>query len=523
MRALLFVIVLLAIALGLSPLLTGVMFKKVYMQQVAYYQQQLAKSNVKLEVVDYKSGWFHSTARLRLTDLNKSDSTTLIPQVTSEVDSYIDHGPLVRNPKTGSLTLGYADVNTNVHLPAFIEGFLRDKTKGALQIKSLVKFNGKTWLNHYEIPAVVLGNNFKWDGLKGDATVYYSENEPMDIDATFTIGATSLNPPATMAKIPQASTQPITISVQAAQQPLNLWNGTSSLMTDGAKINWQNGNAISIGRLEIDGKYGLNDEKTLYNYNVDSTLASLVLPSALPINNISNLKHSFYLNGLDANGLSNFQKQYKQLSHEGNDLNQNERKELLDALLKVLSPSTTLDWSIVTDTNLGSATGNAKVSFTNGVPQTPEELQTKLNISINASAALNLVDTLVGLAPPPKDTTKPTLRQQIDLWVQQGYIIKNDKNYSIVFIKQGTTYTVNGKDISAEVAEAMQKAPATEPGPVVPAPTSTPSQSIQSTPANVTPPVAPVNPPVAPATEPAAPTANPNQQPNTGMVTQPVQ
>lgn len=524
MRALLFVIVLLAIALGISPLITGVMFKKVYMQQVAYYQQQLAKSQVKLEVVDYKSGWFHSNAKLRLTDMEKNNNT-LMPQVTSEIDSTIDHGPLVQNPKTGSLSLGYATVHTNVHLPSFLEGFLQNKGKGALQINSLVKFDGKTWLNHYEVPPITLGNNFKWDGLIGDATIYYSDTDPMDVDAAFTIGATSFNPPLSISKLPSASTQPITIMGKAQQQlPLNLWNGDSSLTTNGANVQWKNGNQINIGKLDISAKYGLV-ANNLYNYDLQATLASLTLPSSLPINSFTNVVKAIKLEGLDANGLSNFQKQYQQMLQDDN-MNEADKRQMIDLLLKVLSPSSKLIVILSTDTNLGGAAANLDISFTNGVPQTVEELQTKLNVNLNAHAAINLVDTLVNLAPPSTDNSKPSLRQQIDTWVQQGYVVKDDKNYSIVFSKQGATYTVNNKDISADVQAAMQKAPETAPGPVVPTTTTPQTQVTPASPATPTPEEVPAPTPqetMKPAQEEPEVKPNPNLPPNAGMVTQPVQ
>lgn len=82
------ILAVLSVGLGTSYIVSGRIIQKTYYATVA---QINASKDFKINIVEYKSGLFHSDAKLEITSLNNSEN--IIPKLT--LQQHISHGPLV--------------------------------------------------------------------------------------------------------------------------------------------------------------------------------------------------------------------------------------------------------------------------------------------------------------------------------------------------------------------------------------------------------------------------------------------
>lgn len=477
MRTLLIIILLLVVICLGAPYVDGLMFKKVFMDQVAMHQERLRQQNLNLELVNYSQGWFTSTAKLKLTYMTQGTRYPLPPQ-SAYIDSVIHHGPIIVDPQTNTYTIAYGLINTNFHLPDAIKVFIPDNGTGYIHVTSVVSFDTKTWNNHFVFDPIQVLGKVKWDGVTGDNVVYYDQKRPMTIDSNTTIGALTVTPDPASPRMPQVNVQPMTFNLNAKEKEQYLWDGAAKLNAPGFTIKWQDGRNIELNHFGMNYKFGLNGDNS-YSYKLDTNIDNLKLPQALPINDISGYKHSIDVINLNAKGLQTMVSDMRNSTAPS-------QEQVKQELPKVLNPNSELQSSLNANTNLGTVSGSMTVTL-ESVPATIDDLQKVTDANLTGRAAINLVETLITFTLQEKEATSaqqgttpttttnvPTpqakMRALVDSWLQQGYITKQNNDYVINFVKKGNTYTVNGKDVSAQFNLPQQ--------PTTPTQTPTPTPSV---------------------------------------------
>src|SRR3990167_4744969 len=446
-----YLILLLAILMLLTPFVDGVLFKQIFTERVAMYQKQLQDDpEVKLSVVEYNLGWIKSTAKVSITYTHVSKRVYQIPPVVVFIDSVIHHGPLIyANEK---FNIGYAQVDSSLHLPEMLQGMFSDDGQGFLHVTSLVSTDGKTWNSHYQIPQMSSSNLVKWDGLSGDVVITMANDTPVKIDGTMTMGQLTMSYFPQAPKMPAFGIAPIVYEASATRDADQLWSSNSKITGTGFAVRWQDGRTITATNFMALSKYGVSN--SLYNVDVQLSLDSLQLTPDYPITSISNFKYDFAVNNLDATGLRDYQKIFR----SGGSLPSNE--ELISRALKILTATTGVNLILSFNTNLGPSKADVKLSL-QSVPKNSDEFLANLNCDLNARFAgpflekifnfymkqqmakvmdgmsLNDDPAVVQAAPGMPDVAAMT-KKLIDSMVEQGFLVRADNDYVVAFSKKGT-------------------------------------------------------------------------------------
>lgn len=499
-KVLLFLVVFIAVIAGVAPFLDGYLFKTIFMQRMAFMQQQMSNPNVKMELTEYKIGWLQSIARITVTSLPPTDKKTGItmPPMVFHIDSVIQHGPIILIDNKP--VLAYANVDTTIHLPDIAAALIPDNGNGFMTINSLVSIDGSQWLSNYTIPAVSFMGMAKWDGLTGNMTIEAPLRTPEKISSNFSIGALTVPVNPAMPSLPEIFLSPMTYTMNAIVDASSLWSGSSDLSSQGLDVKWRDGRIIKAMKFAVHSTYGATG--SMYNIASDITLGSLQLPASSPVTTLTDFKYSISLDNLDVEGI----KAYK--AFIGNTTGTPPADMQINKALAMLSKSSSLVTSSSIATNLGNGQATIKLSLENA-PKSKDEVLNDLNANIDARIASPLLDKMVTtylasksapaqLAPAAMNTmaagdiqqpsatpidpsqpvadevtaasepSDPTMvaKQVIDALVEKGYLVRDKNDYVISFSKKGNTMTLNGKDVSDQkdaLTQGLQQGLATPP------------------------------------------------------------
>lgn len=402
------------ILIGLVPFLDGYLFKKVYLQHLAYYQQELQamgnQPSQQLHVESYDLGWFKSTVHLTFSQtIPAKPGRFQMPPIVLHIYSVIHHGPLVF--PNNQFKIAYSFIETRIHAPDLMKAFIPENPNGFMQVQTLVSLSGDTWNNHYIFQPITLGVA-QWDGLTGDINVTMQNGgPPLTLDSSMLFGKfhiSSITP-----AMPEVSTEPMLGMGKMIQPSLNTWNLVSSLKLPQVNAKWQDGRDFTLSNLSINSESNVLEQ--IYNYDMTLTIASMKIPSPSPISSLTNLNTTLALKGFSFTEMQNLR------MVEGHE----------DQILKVLTPNSNIKMTINGHTNLGDASANLLISLL-ALPKAPEEINNNLNLLLN----LRIGQTLVNQVLPPN------LLNQL---VQQGVFVADKTDYVLAYTRKGIENTINGK------------------------------------------------------------------------------
>ncbi len=418
MKKIILSLLVLVIILICLPFFDGYFFKKVYLQHIAYFQQELMMQGnqklppAELTIVSYDRGWFKSTAHLTLT---QTISSTLhgghpTPFLVLHIDTVIHHGPLVfidHQPK-----LAYAFMETQLNAPDFMKMFSHQNPIELMQIKTLVSLNGNTWKNNCVIQPIST-KIAQWDGMSGDVNLTMNKGSfPVNIDSTMLFGKIYVSPLIPI--LPEITVQPITGTGKISQASFSNWNMSSTLKLPRVSAKWQDGSLFDMKNMKLDFQSGARNQ--LYHDEVTLSVADVQLPFTLPVSSLSALNATLSIKDITLTDIDTVM------------IGEN------DALLKILSPTANMNITFNTETNLGSATGNVSASLL-AMPQTSDQIKNYLNVILTARVSQSLIHRLLS------DTL-------INLLLQQGVMLQDKSDYIISYNRKGLENNLNGKILS---------------------------------------------------------------------------
>lgn len=391
------------IIIAIMPLFVGIAFKHQYFDFISAISQN---NKIKITVLAYKRGWFHSTATIQITPVFSNSSTIaerapilspeeILTLTTVRLDQSISHGPIVMDKIHGHPTFAMAGIENIVHSKD-IEQVLNknSKTNGLLLMHSIFNFSGDVF-NHLVIPPLEYTDQqlgaLKWQGLTLDLFFHMNHQKKINkVSTGLIIGA--LTAKSEIFKF-NFNMQPITAQSRTERQSLGLWTGESDATMPSLIIN----DGFTLDTLICKTKATLA-ANNLYRFSSELSLNKLLLPNE-SIQSISALNFKIDFNGLNANEILNAIQKINALENSGTPRDELE-KQYLQTLVHVITPSTSINITGTSDTSLGKFDMKASVYWPASVPAptTPDDVYANTSAKIDIRMAMPLAQELVKIA-----------------------------------------------------------------------------------------------------------------------------
>ena len=238
-------ILILVILAAATPFVTGMLFKRTYLDRVAAVQAH-AGPNAKIELVSYKLGWISSDVVWSVKMTNPSPASQsggakpLVPDVTVTLNDHVTHGPILFDHAHKKWGIGFATIQSTFQLPpavaAILYTFLPDSPRN-VEIDTWATFNDE-YITEVKIPAFVTnilgGGQLSWKGLTGSSSVTFS-----DALQRFSKGAMKLNIGAVslQSDLGAFSSENAILEYKATMGSMGLWTGHYSMQLPGMSVN----------------------------------------------------------------------------------------------------------------------------------------------------------------------------------------------------------------------------------------------------------------------------------------------
>ncbi len=461
------VILSIVVIMAAAPFIFGYLFEKKFQQQIAHLQQSQDDFGIKVKLESYRRGWFQSSASITVTQtINTTRYGTAVPPLVYHIDSVISHGPFIYSD--GSFVFAYAYLESILHLPDMIRIFIPERGHGFMQIYSQLGFDGSTWTNHYNVESMDFFSMVTWDGLFGDITFYTKNYQPTRILNAMTFGKLTTSSYGSSAKM--STVQPIKYSIDVTRDAKNIWNGVSATESAGFEANSVLDWGVSLKNLLIKSNYGASGNA--YHYFADVVIDSIKLPTSFQISNISNIKYAVKLDNLDIAGFESL-KEYTDLNlYPGAQASNLEN--YYDSVLNIFMTGSSFNTNLNFDSNLGGLSANVSLKMI-AKPKTRDMILENLGgeMSVRVSQPLLLATLKYYFSMPDYtlrsnrysgygnnnkvagqgaiDNSKEILATKINSiltnFVQLGFLVVDKNDYVIAINKNGSIFTINGKQL----------------------------------------------------------------------------
>jgi uncharacterized protein YdgA (DUF945 family) len=488
-----FLVVLVFAVIGLSPWIAGFIFKENYLNLIEIINRD---NRVKVDVLEYHSGWFNSHAKIQVTPIHfplvKSEQNPIIPP-SFTIEHTIAHGPLVFDKIKNGYTIACASIQSFVHLPPPIEARIlgNQSTQGLVQINSLATFGGD-WFNNIRMPLLnIPTSSFSkmiWQGLTSDFNFSVFGDFIQKVDLKMQVGSLAVEGD-NQSPISAMTIQSISYENNATRQPIGLWNGAANVSVPTVSVKESDGSSVVVDSLAGSSSFGISGD----TYHLDSQLSikSILTPNFL-ITNISPAKIALAIKGINAQALVEFMQTVR--SRGSKPFTPGDLQNYVNKLAHLITPTSSITEEVALNTSSGNMQGKIKLYWTPNAPAptTLQDIMLNTNMASNIRIAIPLVDKFIEIfsekypsaqlpAPQvanpqaaqlpvqtPEQTKADRVKQMINAWEQQGYIIKDNNDYVMSITREGGIIKINGKVMSPPVAPSSQPDTNAQPIPITP-------------------------------------------------------
>lgn len=277
----LYVAMLILIVCMLIPWVVGIVFERNFLSLVEAVNQD---SRVEISILEYKRGWLHSHATLKLSLAKDSLVTKTNPTkpLTFIVKEKIIHGPIVYDGVHHSIHFGYALIQSVFHVAEKMNNALPENKNdiGFMQAEAVSKFNGK-WKGYIHIPTLnftTAVGKINLLGLDAEYRLTIRDNLFKHLIVEAKGGTLSLKIDPQFKNISQVTVQPMKFTFDVLHDKKGLWSGNSSVFVPGVSLRRPDGKSYSTDKMTINNKYGMSDG-IFYETNVSINIANLKTPS----------------------------------------------------------------------------------------------------------------------------------------------------------------------------------------------------------------------------------------------------
>lgn len=284
MRKALFVLmVVLILVIGmLIPWIVGIEFERTFLSLVAEVNQD---SRIQISILEYKRGWLHSHARLKLA-MAKDDllpKTNPAKPLTFLVNEKINHGPILYDSFHHGIHFGYALIQSFFYVAEKINNTLPENQldAGFMQAQAVSKFNGR-WIGHIHIPTLNISTPFgkiNLMGLDSEYRIRIRDNLFRYFYIETQAATLSLKIDPQINSISQITVQPMKFKFDILHDRMGLWSGNASLFVPGVSLRRSDGKSYSTDKLIINNRYGMRNG-IIYETNLSFITYNLKTPSS---------------------------------------------------------------------------------------------------------------------------------------------------------------------------------------------------------------------------------------------------
>lgn len=479
MRKLLLFLFLLLLCCAAVPFLIGYEIKENFYHLVQAFPAD--NPGVQILALDYEQGWLTSKAHVKIS----TPFPPLPSPLVESVDCDIHHGPLVKDPFFGHLTLALGSIETKLYLSGLeIQGGASDKS--IMNIKTLIDLRND-WHSHFTQPALsfALPPILQFTGEDSEGNIDFFFEHSHLIEFTLFMKAKgfdiTFDQPLPITALHFSS---LTYERRARHDPLGFWLGTDKVNLSKVGIKKRDSSEITLQDFVFDGNIQ-RSHANFYELNlqvgvkeIQTTLEKL--PTLGPIQLTIDVKN------VSRNGvkelISFFQKPHQQ------PLTKEEQLAYLNQLPKLLTNTSLFTESLSINSPFGTLDNNARISWDSeaGLPTTFVDAMNKVNATISLSIATTLMDQLIildnDLNPPTSSQASstpsasidvpavpgsplepvptpaissvaengsqqkpPSLKENIDAWIQQGYLLKEKDRYTVTIRRSKGAAWINDK------------------------------------------------------------------------------
>lgn len=425
---------LLMLGIALIPWIIGSLCKRNYFHYVARFNQN---SGIHLEIISYEQGWLQSQATLRVviqhtlaTDLHKFNAPlmALIKPVTLIIHENIQHGPIVYNRIARRFSIGYANIQSDLTLPAdFALNFAtRVDSEGPIRIDTIARFSNR-WQTHLAIPKlnmmILPQASGSIDGIIGTIDLKL-KNHIKTIVLNFQFGATTINQPQS------SFANKITLNPSDYRYNATLQNGlltgSTLLRLNQLSVSRLNQNSFSADRFILSNIFSF-DDRILYN-----TSASIYIGNLNAVNSVvpatTTLKINIKANNFDANGLNAYIQKLSTISP--NLFTALNTSVLADLIMHAVNVNSTIMGDLNANTALGKVSANTKMTWSTPSKSTFMDLVHQALIQIDIRAAMPFVMHVLDLYGKEIDDSTDASAKAL--------LLKNKKNDTLLPIAPTT-------------------------------------------------------------------------------------
>lgn len=469
MRKLLLFFFLLLLCCAAVPFLIGYEIKQNFYHLVEVFPKD--NPGLKILAVNYEQGWLSSKAQVKIS----ISFPTLPSSIVESIDSDIHHGPLVKDPASGNLTLGLGRIDSQVFLSGF-EVQTKSGDKSVTQINTLIDLHNG-WHSYFTQPALSFSLpsilQFASEAAEGRIDFSFENNQLNE----FSLFVDAKGFDLTFNQLPLISEMhfaSFSYERQARHDPLGFWLGTIKANFSKVVLKKRDNSEIILQDFAFDGSTQ-RPQANLYDVNLHVFVKEIQtaldkLPQLGPLQLTIDIKN------LSRNGIKDlvtfFEKPHQQ------PLTQEEQMAYMNLLTKLLTKTTLITENLSINSPFGTLDNQAHISWDSeaGLPLTFIEAINKINATVSLSIASALVDQLITLedsfhpqaasidvpavpgtpfesVPTPSVNAvatdsgqkPPSLRQNIDAWVQQGYLIKDKDRYTVTIRRSNGAASINDK------------------------------------------------------------------------------
>lgn len=461
-------VILVVAALGLSPFVYGILFKRQLSDLILIVNQG---HGVQLDLVEYQLGYMESRAKLKISPGEMMQSN---PNIKAMVDSgnagllielKINHGPIVYNPIEKRYALAYGSIAGFISLPEQIETFVFGKKQpnGFLQFNVVSSFGGK-WFSEYKAPPATLpgppGVSARWDGLDAMMHADVSSGHLVKYYSKLKLNSFVITPDAGVEGLPHVNMQPITYEGSMT----NNGNVVIKSVFLAPDILIENPKTVLLVKgLKQTQVTTLNETDNMIDSYVTLNLDNFDLPQlfSIPLN-----KSSLYITINDFK-LKEFQAFWDYTRSFNRKMNEDELKQLQELMPKILVSTSSIAVDIGLTSPLGVLIVNSKMAWPTPV-SAPMNLPTMAaastsTVAMRVSIALlnKLIETtaplLIGPAQGDAAQTTPqpvdVLNQLVQTFVEKGYLTKDKDDYVTSIVYEKGVMKANGIEVKSSSAE----------------------------------------------------------------------
>ncbi|SRR5579885_3362269 len=390
------VIILIILAVCVSPFIDGYLFKSNFLNLVNALAKRSANHPLKIEVEEYDLGWLKSHVKFRIMPLDKR-AAIYFPNGMTVVND-ISHGPFAYDTTENKYVFAYAVINGETDLSPEIQmlWFGHPLSQPFMKSQTTVSFNN-IWSQNISLAPIIMPNiaTIKFADSKSVSRFVLESNMIKEMILNGTFGAISVQGDANNPGVPDATIQPITVYQHSIRQTNGLWNSTSEFSTPKISIQWKDGRSVNIEKLDLSSVRGMG-ANDLYSGSLKISMNKLEIQGN-DIPPVSSANLNVELNDLDPAGLIAYIDYLK--NHNTDSFTYEDLETIHNLLLKVLTPTSNLNLSLAFNTSSGMFSLRARI-FLQGLPSplSPQEVVRNVHVENTVRIAAPLMVKMTELA-----------------------------------------------------------------------------------------------------------------------------